>query len=165
MFESVWGPSHAHVCERVHDSETCACASPGDCISIASYAPLSRYDPRHHIRIGFGRANCTQLLAALSAYLDLTDMQSQPQPPTMREAQLRDVVTCDVCGEVTADNERLTNENWEFCSGLAKQFCGTCREGRVLPACDDVQCQADRCYSAHHDFDPITLCLLQEEHP
>ena len=46
-----------------------------------------------------------------------------------------EIVVCDICGEETADADRITDENWEYCTGLEKQFCGECRE-------------ADMCYNA-----------------
>ena len=62
-----------------------------------------------------------------------------------------DIVTCDICGDDTGDVVRLSEENWEFCSGLDKQFCGKCREKREEPPCDDSDCDADICYNAHHE--------------
>ena len=56
-------------------------------------------------------------------------------------------VVCDLCGDATNDDERITSENWEFCEGLQKQFCGTCREGRDEPPCDSPECDADVCYT------------------
>jgi len=61
-----------------------------------------------------------------------------------------DIIVCDICGDETADAERITNENWEFCAGLEKQFCGKCRVKRTDPPCDDSDCDADICYNAHH---------------
>lgn len=62
-----------------------------------------------------------------------------------------DIIVCDICGDETADAERITDENWEFCSGLEKQFCGKCRDKREDPPCDDSECEADVCYNAHHE--------------
>lgn len=62
-----------------------------------------------------------------------------------------DTTTCDICGESTSDTERITSENWEYCSGLQKQFCGECRENREEDACDDSECEADVCYTAHQE--------------
>ena len=59
-----------------------------------------------------------------------------------------EVITCDICGEETADAERITDENWEYCTGLEKQFCGECRVDREEPPCDDPECEADVCYDA-----------------
>lgn len=59
-----------------------------------------------------------------------------------------EVITCDVCGEETADADRITDENWEYCTGLEKQFCGECRENREEAPCDDPECEADVCYDA-----------------
>lgn len=64
-----------------------------------------------------------------------------------------DLVTCDICGDETTDAERITDENWEFCSGLDKQFCGTCSKERDDTPCDDSDCEADICYNAHHEND------------
>ena len=55
---------------------------------------------------------------------------------------------CDICGEETADADRITDENWEYCTGLEKQFCGECRENREYPPCADPECEADVCYNA-----------------
>jgi len=60
-------------------------------------------------------------------------------------------VLCDECGETTTDYERITEENWEFCAGLQKQFCGTCRELREEPPCDDPECDADVCYDKREE--------------
>lgn len=75
----------------------------------------------------------------------------------MRRARIRvrmaddDIIVCDICGDETSDAERITDENWEFCSGLEKQFCGKCRDKREDPPCDDSECEADVCYNAHHE--------------
>jgi len=55
-------------------------------------------------------------------------------------------VVCDICGDTTDDDDRITSENWEFCEGLQKQFCGACRKEREEPPCDDAGCHADVCY-------------------
>jgi hypothetical protein len=60
-------------------------------------------------------------------------------------------VVCDECGETTTDYERITEENWEFCAGLQKQFCGACREARQEPPCDDPECDADVCYDKREE--------------
>jgi len=60
------------------------------------------------------------------------------------------VTRCDVCGEDTGDAVRVTDENWEYCTGLEKQFCGECRETREEPPCDDPECEADVCYDARN---------------
>jgi hypothetical protein len=55
-------------------------------------------------------------------------------------------VLCNVCGDTTNDDERITAENWEYCEGLQTQFCGACREERKEPPCDEPTCDADVCY-------------------
>lgn len=65
-------------------------------------------------------------------------------------------VQCDVCGESTNDDERITSENWEFCEGLQKQFCGLCREEREEPPCEDPTCDADVCYEKRHQEEEQT---------
>jgi hypothetical protein len=59
-----------------------------------------------------------------------------------------DIIVCNVCGDETGDPDRITEENWEFCTGLEKQFCGKCREKREEPPCKDPECEADVCYDA-----------------
>jgi len=56
-------------------------------------------------------------------------------------------VVCDICGDTTNEDERITSENWEFCEGLQKQFCGVCREEREEPPCNSPECDADVCYN------------------
>jgi len=56
-------------------------------------------------------------------------------------------LVCDECGESTNDDERITTENWEYCAGLQKQYCGKCRELREEPPCDEPMCDADVCYN------------------
>jgi len=60
-------------------------------------------------------------------------------------------VRCDICGDLTEDDERITSENWEFCEGLQKQFCGACRERRQEPPCEIETCEADVCYDLRHE--------------
>jgi hypothetical protein len=60
-------------------------------------------------------------------------------------------VICDECGETTNNDERITTENWEFCIGLQKQFCGKCREAREEPPCDEPTCDADVCYDKREE--------------
>jgi hypothetical protein len=57
-------------------------------------------------------------------------------------------ITCDICGVSTSDMDRVTTENWEYCVGLDKQYCGECRENRNETPCDDPECEADICYDA-----------------
>ena len=68
------------------------------------------------------------------------------------EMEMR-VTKCNVCGDETGDAVQVTDENWEYCTGLDKQFCGKCREKREEPPCDDSECEADICYNAHHEED------------
>ena len=51
-----------------------------------------------------------------------------------------------MCGVFTSDVDRVITENWEFCEGLQKQFCGECRENREEEPCDNPDCEADVCY-------------------
>ena len=60
-------------------------------------------------------------------------------------------VICDECGDTTNNDERITTENWEFCIGLQKQFCGKCREAREEPPCDEPTCDADVCYDKREE--------------
>ena len=60
-------------------------------------------------------------------------------------------VFCDKCGDFTNDDERITAENWEYCAGLQRQFCGSCREAREEPPCDDPTCEADVCYDKREE--------------
>jgi hypothetical protein len=62
-------------------------------------------------------------------------------------------VVCSFCGDATEDDERITSENWEFCEGLQKQFCGACREEREEPPCDGPECDADVCYTKRMEGD------------
>ena len=73
---------------------------------------------------------------------------AQPVVGKHRMTDDDDIIICDICGEETADADRITDENWEYCTGLEKQFCGECRENREESPCDDPECEADVCYNA-----------------
>ena len=66
------------------------------------------------------------------------------------ELKTREAI-CDVCGDATIDPMRVTDENWEYCFGLQKQFCGVCRENREEEPCDNPDCEADVCYNAREE--------------
>ena len=62
-----------------------------------------------------------------------------------------DVLTqCSVCGVLPENDDAITDDNWETCSGRNMFFCP---EHRVQHPCHNPDCQADLCFSFHEDSD------------